>query len=636
MFKGKVKGKKPIMLAVVGVVILAVLIILAVNIFGKDKTNYYSMWKSVLNNELGSYRFVVDVRTSEHIDGEDNKLQDSTFEDMQSVEGVSADAETAVVEEDKKDDSSGSNKTENSWTDSNGTTGDWWEYPNYRLIFEGCTTSVEPFTTNFTVTLATEHFNDTLTEVTIVDDKIYVDVESLQYWLSNSRDNYFISLGKSLPDSGKYMVLDQSDLKILSRYAEKGELESAYQDNALNAYRSIVGTISGVVDLVQNGLGNTGLSSTGDLYSLSLDGANADKLVGVVKNLAVKRGDVYDSFVNAQKSAGNITEEQYNQKVSEKDNFLAATDKMYRYLVSKDLSGLNLKVAGNGRTYVGGSESQNVEAELQVAFTLEGIDYNISLSGLRSGKGADITAPNGSTMNIDQQEFFGVVNGIFDYLNITSIDLGKQLEVTPDTIHRLLIEEFVDMVNNTSATESRISVQTAESFIQKYLNYKENEATTPDDVVNAQLVEDFLSSVDDLIVDMDMKTVQEEESEVEQFREVDVEADGLRFIAEMDEDNTSDKMGVIKLLILNTSNEEKVINLSDLNMRTMLESKYPINDETIIRGYDNTFDMSKLVKEVTLPAGGYIEADGYCIFNNGLEYMELYYGDKKLADIISR
>lgn len=616
------RSKKSKVIAGSIVAVLILVIVIVVLLLKRDTTNYYKLWNSIMSNELGTYRFSLDVRTSEHKEGVSVSLGDSTL-------GNEEEETEAKTDWQLKEDN------QSSWTGSDGAKEVMWDYPNYRVVVEGVTTSTEPFTTDFSISLTTENFNETLTNVTIVDDKIYIDIESLQYWLTNSKDEYLINLGKVLPTNSKYMILNSEDLRIVSRYAESFESDEGYESNALNYYRNFVYTFKYIVQLVQDGIGSTGLSKSDDIYSLNLSGKSANKLLGVVKNATVKRGDIYSSIISGKKSNGLLNDTQYIQKVSEKDNFLAATENFYRGLMTNS-SDFDLQVAGTARKYDGGTGGTNIEAELRLAFTVDNTDYDIALTGLRRGKGREIVAPTGSKANVKQEDLFKVIGGILDYLNVSNIELSKQLEVTPDAIVDTLLDKFIIMVNSTDSTNVKLSRLNVDKFIQKYLNYKEDENTLPEDKVNAQLVSDFIESVSSITGNLVLEKEVVKSDELEQFRRVDSHIDNVRVIAEVDDKETNAHLGVFNIILMNEGSNEATIKLRDFSLQTMLGSKYPVNDETILRGYDNTFDTSKLKSDISIPANGFVNVKLYAVFDNGLEYMELWYGDSKLADIVAR
>ena len=621
--------KRKIIFGVFAILILVVLI----GIFKPkgNKVDYYSIWKSIFSNDLGTYRYVLDVRTQKAEKGKKNELQDSSLSDVQNMESTS-DSESAT----SSAVTATGGKEFVEWTNESGTQDTDWTYPNYKIIIEGATSSVKPFTTQFSVNIATSSFNDKLTTITVKDKKVYVDVEQLQYWLKSSKDSYLIQLSKDLPENSKYLIIPESDLKLTSGYAEEAEANKVYENSALNYHHRLVSVIDSFLYEIQNGMGSTGLSSQDDVYSINLDGDNAQSLISLLGSLVVDRASVYDTVIEDQNSQGLLSKEQYQQKLREKDNFLDATKKLYDKVSTTDLSNCNLRVQGNGRSYTGGSGYANIEATLSTAFTIDGTDYSISLTGLRTGKKEDIKTPVGTSSSIEQSQVWSTFGNMLDYFNITDIDLKKRIEINPDVIKDNLLEDFVQLVNNTSSTSSRISKLNVKDFIKKYMNYKETDESTNDDKINATLVSDFLTSISDITSNLVVEKEVTGTGTSEQFVNVDGTTNGMRVIAKYDTSASNEKLGVVQLTILNMTGKPKTVDLSNFSLQTMISSKYPANSKDMILDYDNKFDVKKLKTKVKVPSKGYATETLYFVHNNGLEYMDLWYGGTKLGEIISR
>lgn len=627
--KLKLGIKQKILIGIAG--LLLVVIVGGIIYSNKDKTNYYTIWNAITKNELGTYRFVLDVRTQKAVDGQTNELQDTSLEaaeNMESSENTENATSSAITPNDDKDFVEWSNETGTSKTDNT--------YPNYKVVIEGATSSIEPFTTSFDVTLATSNFNDRLTTVTVMDGKVYIDVEQLQYWLKSSKDEYLIQLGSELPENSKYMIVPESDLRLVSGYAEEVEAEKVYENNSLNYYRRFMSTISSLINAIKNSMGNTGLSSQDDIYSINLTGDDSQKLVSTITGCLKERDGLYDSVIEAQKSQGLLSDAQYQQKKNEKDNFLEATSKVYLKAMTTDLSNCKLQVQGNGRIYEGGKGTTTLEATLATAFTVDDVDYNISITGLRTGNKEDIDKPVGTESGIEQSQVWSTFGDIIEYLNITGVDFSKRIEINPDVIKDNLLDDFVELVNSTSSTSTKVTKLTVKDFIRKYMNYKETDDTTSEDRVNATLVSDFLTSISDITSNLVVEKVVADTSAGDQFLKVDNIANGIRVIADYDVKNSDEKLGVVKVTLINTTGASKKVNLTDFNLQTIISSKYPANSEPMLRDYDNKFNTKKLTKSVTVPKNGFVDETLYFLHNNGLEYMDLWYGNKKLGEIVSR
>lgn len=607
----------------------------------KDDTNFYSIAKKVVNTDVGTFRFVVDVRTAPHgeekielseKDVEELENSDETLEEDTKEEGNISD-QKETEHEGKTWDELVNNKgnVSDTWSSSSGASYSTWEYPNYQLVVEGTTMKNKPLTSVFDVSLVTENINDTLTTVTIVEDNMYVDLEQMKNYLLNSQDSYFIALADDLPENAKNLVVPLDKVKVPMPFSE--DSEKVYETNLLNAYHRFSTAFSYCIDAIENNVGGKGLSKQDDKYSISLDGNNANKLVNAMKGFVLNRSNMYDNIVNAEAGKGYLNEDQVKQLSKGKDNFLAGTDKFYRDAVTTNLKDANLVVKGTARKYKGGTGIDNFEATVQSSFTVGKIDYVVALSGSRTGQPRDIKVPDGSETDFAQKDFYTLVSDIVEHLDITSMDLGKKLAVSPDTIKADLIDDFVRLVNTTDSTSTKITSKTASAFINKYKDFEETSETTSDDVINAQLVSDFLDMLQSVLPE-GYETGKGDEA-IEQFREVSSELeDGVKLTANFNSEEANTKLGVIDITIENTTKDDVDVNLEDFSLQTMLSSKYPCNNYTTLRDYDNKFDKEKLESEITVKAGEEVSKKLYVILNNGMEYMELFYGDDKMGELI--
>lgn len=607
----------------------------------KDDTNFYSIAKKVVNTDVGTFRFVVDVRTAPHgeekielseKDVEELENSDETLEEGTKEEGNISD-QKEIEHEGKTWDELVNNKgnVSDTWSSSSGASYSTWEYPNYQLVVEGTTMKNKPLTSVFDVSLVTENINDTLTTVTIVEDNMYVDLEQMKNYLLNSQDSYFIALADDLPENAKNLVVPLDKVKVPMPFSE--DSEKVYETNLLNAYHRFSTAFSYCIDAIENNVGGKGLSKQDDKYSVSLDGNNANKLVNAMKGFVLNRSNMYDNIVNAEAGKGYLNEDQVKQLSKGKDNFLAGTDKFYRDAVTTNLKDANLVVKGTARKYKGGTGIDNFEATVQSSFTVGKIDYVVALSGSRTGQPRDIKVPDGSETDFAQKDFYTLVSDIVEHLDITSMDLGKKLAVSPDTIKADLIDDFVRLVNTTDSTSTKITSKTASAFINKYKDFEETSETTSDDVINAQLVSDFLDMLQSVLPE-GYETGKGNEA-IEQFREVSSELeDGVKLTANFNSEEANTKLGVIDITIENTTKDDVDVNLEDFSLQTMLSSKYPCNNYTTLRDYDNKFDKEKLESEITVKAGEEVSKKLYVILNNGMEYMELFYGDDKMGELI--
>lgn len=619
-----------------GVVLVIILGLVAKTILGGGgKMNYYDTMASLFTNELGSFTYTFDVRTGEK--GSlitEKKSSTTSVDELSSVEN----ADTTTTESIEKQETETTEKaSKNEFQDwdkyADVKTGNW-QYPNYKIVISGCTTSLEPLTTDFTVNLVTANYNDKFTEVVCIDGNYYFDVESMYNWLKSSGDSYLISLTDKMPNGSKWLVIPESEFKIPSRYAEDGEKDLSYCTSLKTMYERFLVALTSTKSTLSNNLGSTGMSSNKDTVSVSLAGSDATNILKAFKGITTQSGDWYDSLLTTGVDKKLYTEDEYKQAVREKDNVMEALSDLATYLNITDLSSQNLAVQGSARSYTNGKNNATIEGSLAVNYSTDTTDYIIQFSGLRSGDADDIKLPQGSQTKVIDDSYLGSFNSLVDYLNITPIKTSVQLEINPTTISDGVIEKFIDLVNDTGTAGEWITKDNVYKFIEKYASFKETSETTNDDKVNAKLVSDLADAMKKIVGGVVITKEVQAEEKVEQYPEVNTQDTGVYTKIKYDSEKSDSQVAVFHVEAINKGDETVTVDTTNFSLRTLLNSVYPSNNETLIHNYDNTFDMSKLVKSVELPSKGWAEFDLYFVISDDTGHMDMYFGDTNLGSAI--
>ena len=621
-----------------GIVLVIILGLVIKSLFGGGKMNYYDTMASLFTNELGSFSYTFDVRTGEK--GSlitENKSSATSVDELSSVENADTSTTEATEETNIATQEPETEESKNEFQDWNKyadvKTGNW-QYPNYKIVISGCTTSLEPLTTDFTVSLATANYNDKFTEVVCIDGNYYFDIESMYNWLKSSGDSYLISLTDKMPNGSKWLVVPESEFKIPSRYAEDGEKDLSYCTSLKTMYERFLVALTSTKSTLSNNLGSTGMSSNKDTVSINLAGSDATNILKAFKGITTQSGDWYDSLLATGVEKKLYTEDEYKQAVREKDNVMEALNDLATYLNITDLDSQNLAIQGSARTYTNGKNNATVEGSLAINYSTDTTDYIIQFSGLRSGDAEDIKLPQGSQTKVIDDSYLGSFNSLVDYLNITPIKTSVQLEINPTTISDGVIEKFIDLVNDTGTAGEWITKDNVFKFIEKYASYKETDETTNDDKVNAKLVADLADAMNKIVGGVVVtKEVQAEET-VEQYPEVNTQDTGVYTKIKYDAEKSDSQVAVFHVEAINKGDETVTVDTTNFSLRTLLNSVYPSNNETLIRNYDNTFDMSKLVKSVELPSKGWAEFDLYFVISDDTGHMDMYFGDTNLGSAI--
>lgn len=623
-----------------GVVLVVILGLVAKSLLGGEKMNYYDTMASLFTNELGTFNYTIDVRTGEK--GSlitDKQSSTASVDELSSVENADTSTTEATEETNiaAQEPETEKKENKNEFQDWNKyaevKTGNW-QYPNYKIVISGCTTSLEPLTTDFTINLVTANYNDKFTEVVCIDKKYYFDVESMYNWLKNSGDSYLISLTDKMPNGSKWLVVPESEFKIPSRYAEEGEKDLSYCTSLKTMYERFLIALTSTKSTLSSSLGSTGMTSNKDTVSINLAGSDASTILSVFKGITTQSGDWYDSLINTGVDNKLYTKDEHKQAVREKDNVMEALSDLATYLNITDLSSQKLAVQGSARTYTNGKNNATIEGSLNVNYSTDTTDYIIQFSGLRSGDSDDIKLPQGSQTEVNDESYLGSFNSLVDYLNITPIKTSVQLEINPTTISDEVLEKFIKLVNDTGTAGEWITKDNVFKFIEKYASFKETDETTKEDKANAKLVSDLAETMNKIIGGVVVTKEVKAEEAVEQHPEISTQATGVTTNIKYDASKSDSQIAVFHVEAINKGDAPATVDTTNFSLRTLLNSVYPSNNETLVRNYDSTFDMSKLVKSVELPAKGWTEFDLYFVISDDTGHMDMYFGDTNLGSAI--
>lgn len=624
-----------------GVVLVIVLMLVVKSaIGGGSKLNYYDTMASLFTNELGSFTYTLDVRTGEKGSLITEKTSSSaSVDELNSVSNAdttateASESETDIAKQEQSTEKTSKNEFQDWNKYADVKTGNW-QYPNYKIVISGCTTSLEPLTTDFTVNLVTANYNDKFTEVVCIDGNYYFDVESMYNYLKSSGDSYLISLTDKMPNGSKWLVVPESEFKIASRYAEDGEKDLSYCTSLKTMYERFLVVLSSTKSTLSDSLGSTGMTYGSDTVSLNLSGSDATPILKAFKSISTKSGDWYDSLVNAGVAQNLYTDDEKTQALREKDNVMEALSALATYLNVTDLDSQKLAVQGSARSYTNGKNNATIEGSLAINYSTDTTDYIIQFSGLRSGDADDIKLPQGSQTKVVDESYLGSFESLVDYLNITPIKTSVQLEINPTTISDGVIEKFIKLVNDTGTAGEWITKDNVYKFIEKYSSFKETDETTNNDKVNAKLVSDLADAMNKIVDGVVItKEVQAEET-VAQYPDINTQETGVYTKIKYDEEKSDSQIAVFHVEAINKGDDTVTVDTTNFSLRTLLNSVYPANNETLIHNYDNTFDMSKLVKSVELPSKGWTEFDIYFVISDDTGHMDMYFGDSNLGSAI--
>lgn len=623
--------KNKFFIPAVAIIVLLILVKILLGVFSSQTTDlgYYETMSSIFTNELGSFSYTFMVETGE----KGTIIKENVAEDF---------SEIGSGEELSGDSSSGSGREFVDWNKYAEVKAGNWQYPIFKVTIEGTTMSVDPLVTNFTVDIATPSYNNKFTEVTARDDMYYFDVESMYNWLNDSKDSYLMSLASELPRGSKWLEIPASEFAIPSRYAENGDEQELSEAHSLKTlYKRFLVALKVSANNVSGSMGDRGLERKKDVVLLSLTGDDAAALVSTAKNYFSKSGDLYDAIINNAASQGLYNESQQKQAQREKDNFVMALNDMATAMQLCKASDLKLQAAGQVRTYTNGYGNSQIEGAFRVQWASDTTDYVINFVGVRSGDQRDIVVPDGSKTRENVGMYLTAFNKTVDYFNFTPIKTEVKLNINPDTISESVLEKFIKLVNDTGSAGYWVTRDNVGEFIEKYYLMDEVQISSPDDMRNFLLVEDLVAALEKVVprelgngVAQNPSGVVDEPVNHDQFPDVDCEIDGAEFHFKYDKATSNHNLFVLDCEVLNRTESDVTINCKEFVLHDLLASIYPANNETLIRNYDNTFDMSLLLNEVTIPSNGLFDFKVYFMIADDAGHSDLFYGETQLGAVI--
>ena len=654
------------------VIVVLVLAFVAKSVLGggSSKENFFTVLNTILNSDGGQFSYTITVNSGKHTDkGIENKSYST--DDLKDInagtEGVTETTQTAEpteVSSEPKDTTSSildstkdadnektlTAKTEE-WNDRDENSLTEWKYPNYTIKLTGGATSVSPYTAKINVVLATESFSDSFTDIIAVEDNYYINVEQMKYWLENSKDSYLVSLSEQMPEGSKYIHIGKDDFKIPSRYAEDGEKDLSGVTGLYSYKKELLTLINMVCGTVQNYCSFD--SNSKDGYLVSAQGESGADIANAIKSLVTNSGNTYDAYINQFE----LSDDAKKQKVREKDNFISAMSKAMTYMNLTTADAMNFSLNGNALTLANGDNNQQYEANMSINYTLNDTDYAISITAQRVGATVEkIVAPTESVSDslMTFSDILNITNNVTDYFNFTDIELEKKLEPTPENSINTALQNFVDLVNENNCYDKVLSVHNVMAFLQKYSNIKERDAENDNDKACIILTNDFLDKFDKLLVDARKQIVKDditgketdinnedetkdEKEDVEQYPEVDTTIDGADVTFKVNEKKSNAKLLVVDMIIDNNTDTDVTFDTTLFQVKTLLGSVYPANNQTLLGGFDATwydkYDDKVDVKK-TVSSNSSDDTTLYFVISDDNGYMDIWYNDSNLGVLV--
>ena len=508
-----------------GVVVIAVIATIAGNL--NKSLNFYRELDTFVQVQECNFRYVLDVRCSPHKENNvvniDDMLNDAGDMAVQEPQNgnVGYNNIGGLDNVDLSDDEDG-NKGSGSqtgnlygdrinveWGTVDGSKVVNWDYPNYELIITGRTEKLEPLQGAFNVKAVTEYTSADLCNVVYIDDKCYVDVGTLRNWLLTSGDSNLVAVAAKLPDGVTYVEFsDEDELHFITPYAEENETTFSGVKGLVPLYERFA-TIENLLSMaMQDGMGETGMSTDDSKCRLSLSGEDAVTLVKTISAMFRQAPTYYTNYINALNEAESLSEDEIQQMLNEKDNFILSIADMNARLNAMNttaIQAMNVQVVGKSNKYQSGSGGTVLEISLGTSYTWDNKDYIVTLQGSKSAlsvagsvstdKPSDTISPY-AAVSTGGYDFGYVKDYLLYYFRFKSDSRAQGKDITWETLKANMLSDFVELVNATNAglsggvvTQDLYSI---EAYIDRFSNMTEGEASGNEALkANYELVQKF-------------------------------------------------------------------------------------------------------------------------------------------------
>ena len=614
-----------------GVVLLILVMVLFKACGKKENTDYFKILDNMANIENSdtahSYEYSLDVRIKDSNEEEQELADDVATEATDATDsadaGESAEGTPEVTvdpaETNKPKSNNYSTELNDKWTNSEDTDTTEWKYPNYKVTLSGSVMADGSEKAN--IKIATEYFNDDFTDIIFKDDKYYINIEQMRYWLVSSKDTYLTSLGEKFPEGSKYLEVSKDSFRLPSGYAEKSELEKS-------GFTSIKDIRGDLIYLLRNLMSN---SLNGK--SASFDKSTSSSSLNTEFDLGLYKGIISSGIEKNIKTWGS---EKDNSK--EYDNFL---DAISDALVT--LSTTDSKVIFNGisRYYNSGNEAYVEETNSIYETEVNGVSYDVGIATKVSTASEEVVAPTDSIVKLDAFMNGGVnkglvtdtIGGMVSYFNFTPVKFINKLELTPANVTKTAKEDFIKMVNSIGCCEYYLTESNLQKFIDEYANYTITENSTDGDKKCAVLCADWLDEMNKLIGGV-VKTIEVENTDSEQYKTAKNSSKGLDFIANYNIKESKSNIKVVDVIIMNTNGKSVDIDLGDLSLHTLIKSKYPANNKILLSDVDSKFADKDLETKISIGKNEFKKVKLYFACNE-TGYMDLWYNNSNIGEVVA-
>ena len=644
--------------AVIGVILVIMLLYVKNTFFNTNVDTFSDKTTSILKQTAGKYRYSFDIRVYGLEDAVTTVAKNDAEElaELKASSTIEEAAEATEVEE------STAVMKNNDWTNADGVVQSKanWNYPKYNIEIIGDVPQAEdnkPFTANYIINIATENYNNKFTEIVADGTDVYIDIQSMQQWLNSSGDSYLMLLSDELPKTGvKYLKIPYEEFAVPSRYAELG----LYNDDAtffsngeqyLSSVRSIEefdkrlrNLIVYTYNYLLSDLPDSVYKGDGNVYTITATTKDTTSVPQKLVAFASSPVNTVSTYYNNLAKAGLLNEVQSKQVNRELDNMATAFAPLFIKAQTGYYNNMNVQLTGTARTSLS-STSKVQEATSSSDIIINMADKKLVIkSDLKwEGQADEVVTPQGASISRKDLSspylVLNVINDTIDYFNPTDVVLGEQLEKNPAYVEKEVKQVLVDFVNTMTNDNTYLNYKSVDAFIKKYLNYEATMNSTDADLLNAQVLSDYIDILQKICDNANYAEIAEEDAhyaETEQYPTIYYNDANLDIEAKCNEKESDSKLKVVDLEIKNKSTGDIELDLTKFSLHTLIPSTYAANSATQLHSYANDWDMSKSPESISITKNGYANFKIYFVTTNkDTGYMDLWYNGTKIGAVIT-
>ena len=301
------------------------------------------------------------------------------------------------------------------------------------------------------------------------------------------------------------------------------------------------------------------------------------------------------------------------QALNERDNVMEALSGVVQKLT---VDGGGLSGSGNARSITNGKGSQTLEGTMSLSGTFDGLDYRVVLEGSRSADFTEVMLPNGTQLDLGkfggQERLQTLVDGLSDYFSFVPFPLEVRLAEDVGTVRDDALDGLVRLLNDSGEPVTRWSLP---GYMEGHIS--DSEGVLP------EFVEAFNGITGGLIVEREVSI----EEEAAQYPDIEYSERGITYSIRYNSELSNSSLLVLDGEAINKEGEALVVDLTQFSVSTLLGSRYPANNLTLMDG----MGIEDIQETLELPEKTWGSFRLYFVLSDDRGHMDLFLGNNKMG-----